>query len=239
MRLAIEHDVLVDFVGQQIRRRIAQYFRELPEIRCGQYRPGRVVRKVDDDEPGPVAQCISEPLPVDRKVETIVADCQRHVNGAPAGERYRGFVRVIGGIEYDHFVAAADDRLDCAEQAFGCARADGDLGFGVQRALLQVLDLAGNCATQRRHARHRRVLVGAAPQVVVDAVDQFGGRFEAWKTLRQVDGFAVLCQLAHDREDRGADVRQLAGERAVHTRATMTPSQRDCQTPACKARRVE
>jgi hypothetical protein len=50
----------------------------------------------------------------------------------------------------------------------------------------------------------------AGLEVVADPVEQPGGRREIGKALGQVDRAVVGRQLGHHREDRGADVRELA-----------------------------
>jgi hypothetical protein len=132
------------------------------------------VREIDDDEPGLVVERILEALPVDRKIEAVVT----------AGKRHGRLVGIVGGIEHDHLVAVADDGLDGAEQALGSARAYRDFGVRVEFTPLDARDFFGDRPSESRHAWHRCVLVGAAPQVMVDAIYELGRRLETFMALQ-------------------------------------------------------
>ena len=223
MRFAIEHDVFVDLVRQQERVRPADDAGEPVEIVTTEYRAGRIVRKVDDQEPGLVGDRVGESVPVHREIEAVIGDCERHVSRDSSGEGDRRFVGVVRGVEDDHLVAGANDRLDCAEQAFGRAGADRYFGIVIDRAALQPRRLVRDGLTQRRNPCHRRVLVRAVCEVEVDAVRQLFRRVEARKSLGEVDRVAVRGELTHHREYRRADVGQLAGNRGPHRAPTMAP----------------
>jgi hypothetical protein len=80
------------------------------------------------------------------------------------------------------------------------------------------------------------------PVLGADALEQFLRRLEGRETLRQIDRTAIGGELAHHREYRRADVRQLAVEGDAHRRATMALRGRHCQrnaeliTSICAAR---
>ena len=95
-------------------------------------------------------------------------------------------------------------------------RGHGHLGLGTRADAVEVRHLAGNGLAQGLDASHRRILVVAVGQVVAHPLEKLRRTVEVGIALRQVDRALVGRELRHDREDRRADVRQLAFERHSH-----------------------
>ena len=164
------------------------------------------MREVDDKQTGLTVNGVMQLLPVNGKVTIIFRDQQRNVLRRAAGQRDRRFIGVVGGIEHDDFVTRPDDCLDGTEQTFRSTIAHGDVRVAVDRASVQGLNFQSDSLPQRRDPLHRRVLIGAGSQVMLDQSQQLIGRVEARKALRQVDRAAFRGKLTHYRENGGPDV---------------------------------
>ena len=137
---------------------------------------------------------------------------------AAAGQLDRRLVRIVGRVEQDDFVAGTDDGLDGTEERLGATRGHRDLVLGVNRATVVLGDLGGNRVPQTGQAGHWCVLVAgtALAHVLAGEIEQALGRIEVGEPLGKIDGTVFRGKTRHDREDRGADSRQLAVDRRGH-----------------------
>ena len=159
VRHPIEHDVLVDLVGQQQHAGLGDDALERREIGVVQHTTGGVVREVDQQQPRPWRDRGADPVPVGR---IAARGIERHEHRTPAGEFDRRHVAVVRRLEHDDFVARLNEREHRRHDGLRCACRDRDLGVGVVAVAVQRRVLAGNRRAQRRDARHRRVLVVTA-----------------------------------------------------------------------------
>jgi hypothetical protein len=118
-------------------------------------------------------------------------------------------VAVVARIETDDLIAGAHQRGDGGEQRFGGAGGDGHFAAGVRLPAIQLGGFVGDGFAQRRHAGHRRILVGALGDVPGQAFFQVVRPVEIREALRQVDRLMLLRQRAHLGEDGGAQGRQF------------------------------
>ena len=214
---AVEHQVLVDFIADQIDVAIPNQRGQLVELASGDQGATRVVRRVDDDHARTRAQRRIELFPVDGEITVL----ELHVHTTTAREFDRGFVTVIARVENDHFIACAHHGLNRAENRVGRARGDRDVGIHVDLTPVGSGDLGRHLLTQRWQAGHRCVLVVAVHGVTAEGFTQCVGPIEIGKTLRKIDRPGFGCKLGHHGKDGGANVRQFAGDHRVfllHTR---------------------
>ncbi len=115
-------------------------------------------------------------------------------------------------------------RRDRIEDGFGAAGRDGDFGFRIVPAAVEILVLCRDRFAQSGDALHRCVLVAARPHVPGDGLHQFGIAIEVRKALRQVDRAQVGGEARHHREDRGADRGQFRLQPYVYAHIASTPS---------------
>ena len=228
VRPAVEEDVLVDLVAHHVDVAASHHRAQsrdvvlAPDGACG------VVGRVDDDETRLRADGVVYPIPVDAEVGSV----ERQVTTDAAGERHCGFVRVVAGVEDDHLVPGADDGVDGAEERLRGTGCHGHLGLGTHADAVEVCHLAGNRLAQGFDPGHRRILVVAVGQVVAHPLEKLRRTVEVGIALRQVDRPLVGRELRHDREDRRADVRQLAFERHSHGPRRLRKA-RFCHSPWC------
>ncbi len=202
----VEHQVLVDLVADQVDIPVANQRGQAVQFLAVDQRAAGVVRGIDDDQPGTRPDGLGHALPVDGEVRQR----QRHVHATPAGELHGGFVAVVGRVEYHHFVARMDQRLDRAEDRLGRPRRDGHLAVGTHPASIELLDLLRHLLAQGRQAGHRRVLVVPGGDMPAYRLAQLRRAVEIGKALGEVDRATLGGQLRHAGEDGGADIRQLA-----------------------------
>jgi hypothetical protein len=77
---------------------------------------------------------------------------------------------------------------DGGGQGLGGAGGDGDLGGRIVGMAVQLADLGRDRLPQRRHARHRRILVVAGAHGLVHRIEQRRIAAEVGETLAEVDG---------------------------------------------------
>jgi hypothetical protein len=172
------------------------------------HRGARVVRAVDDDEPGARrdGRCDA------REVGPEAARRERHAHHGATGELDVGRVAVVAGLEHDHLVARVHTGQHGGQDGLRGAGGDGDLAAGVVAAAVQLLDLGRHPFAQGRHAGHRRVLVVALGHGGVHVFQQLGVAREIGEPLAEVDGAHLLRQRRHHGEDGGAHLRQAASD---------------------------
>ena len=156
-----------------------------------------------------------EPLVVDAEV----VDRKRHAPDARAGKLGGRTVGVVARIEQDHFLACADDGVDCREDRFGPARRHRNLCARVDPPSVPAQRRFRNRLAECRQARHRRVLVVARAEMTGDELAQALRRIEIREALAEIDCAGLGGEPGHHREDRGSDAGQLRGRH--HSLAAM------------------
>ena len=114
-----------------------------------------ILRTIDDDEPGALAQARAHLVPIDGEGRRA----QRNANASAPSQPDGRLVGVVGGIEDDRLVAGAHHRLNRVVQPFGGPASDGDLGLGIDLDSVGGLDLPGDQLAQSDDAFHGRILV--------------------------------------------------------------------------------
>jgi hypothetical protein len=145
-------------------------------------------------------------LPVDREI----AQAQRHVDGAAAGQINRRLVAVVARIEHDDLVAVAHGGGDRREQRLGRTAGHGHLGACVHAAAVHAFGLQRDLFAQLGHPGHRRILILRRIHGLCQRIAQCLRAVEIRKALAQVHGLVLDCELRHDREDRRADLGQFS-----------------------------
>jgi hypothetical protein len=198
---AVEDDVLVDLVADDVERNAADQRDQRGDVVGGHDRSRGIVRRVDHQQPRAGRDGGRDGVPVD----AVIGQLQRDDDRNAAVQLDRRHVRVVAGFEDDRFVARVHHRGDRVEDRFGAAGGDGDLGVGVIDRAVRVRVLGGDRLAERHRARHRRILVESRAHVTDDRVDQRGIAVEIREPLRQVDGADLGRELRHHREDGGAN----------------------------------
>ena len=163
----VEDEVLVDLVGDDPGVVLARERRDELELGPGEDLAGRVVRRVEQHEPGPRREGGPQRRLVDREVGEAE---HRRAAGRPR-EGDRGGIRVVVGLEGDDLVARLAEREDDRRDRLRRAGGDEHLRRGVERDPVEALLVRGDRLEQLRDARAGRVLVAAA-------VDRGLGRLE-------------------------------------------------------------
>ncbi len=204
----VEHQVFIDFVADQVDIALADQRRQPVQLSRRDQRATGVVRAVEDDQAGPVAQGIAQALPIDGEVRQR----QRHMHAAPTGQLDRGFVAVVTGVEDDDFIAGPNQRLDGTEDRLGRPRRDGHFRVGADATAVTAGNLGRHLFAQGRQAGHRRVLVMPGGNMPADRLTQGLRTIEIGKALGQVERAGFHGELRHAGEDGSADLRQFADD---------------------------
>ncbi|MNP05636.1 hypothetical protein D3C76_975910 [compost metagenome] len=141
---AVEHQVFIDLVADQVDIAVGDQRGQLVEVFAGDQRAAGVVRRIEDDHACARAQGIAELLPVD----TEVAVAQLHMHAAATGQFHRRLVAVVARVEDNHFVTGTNDRMDGTEDRFGGTRGNGDLRLGIDTDAIATGDLGRDLLAQ-------------------------------------------------------------------------------------------
>jgi hypothetical protein len=207
--------MFVDLVAEQVDIPVADQLGEAIKIRRVDQRAAGIVRRVQHDHAGARRNRISQFLPIDGEIR----QAQRLMDTDPAGELHSRLVAVVAGIEDDHFIAGADDRVDRTEDRLGRPRGDGDFGVSADLATIERCDLDRHLLAQRRQACHRRVLVVPGHDMTRHGFAQRIRAIEIRKALGQVQRAGLARQLRHRGENGGADVGKFARDHLVSFKA--------------------
>ena len=190
--LTLEHDVLVDVVGEGERVELDAQAGDQIELGAREHLAGRVVRRVDDDRPGPRAECRAQLVRIDRPVRFV----QRDVARDRAGQDRVGAVVLVVGLEHDDLVARVEQPEHGGHHRLGRAAGDGDLGLGVDRAP------AGEVARRRRGDRVAQRLAPPGDGVLVDVVGDGGrgSRLELGRAREVGEALGEADRTGRDRE---------------------------------------
>ena len=169
------------------------------EGRAVQHRTGRVVRIVDQDNPGAIGDGAPELIVVRLEVRRPQQDGAMH----PAAERDHGRVGVVERLERDDFVAVVHEREDGCGQRLGRPSGDENFAIRVDLDLVKALLVCGDRVPQHRIAESRRVLVHAVTDGLSGGLDHLGRAVLIRESLPEVDGPGRRGEAGHLREDGG------------------------------------
>jgi len=156
--LAVEHEVLVDLVGDHEQVALDGQRRDGRELVAGEDRTGWVVRAVEQDEAGARGDGVFEFI----QVGAEAGGAQGDRDPDPAGHGDVGGVGVVVGLERDHLVAGLDQGEQRGRHGLGGAGGDQDLGVRVVGQVVEALGVRGDGVPELRDAGAGRVLVAAA-----------------------------------------------------------------------------
>ena len=127
---AREDEVLVDLVGDDDQVALDRHVGDEVELLAVEHLAGRVVRRVEQDQPGGRrdrrAQLVGvEPVPARR------VGAQQHRHGPRPGQRDARLVAVVHRLEHDDLVADVEHAEQGAGERLGRAGRDEHLGVGV------------------------------------------------------------------------------------------------------------
>ncbi|MNT38229.1 hypothetical protein D3C72_1744150 [compost metagenome] len=143
---AVEHQVFIDLVTDQVDIAVGNQQCQLVQVIATDQRTAGVMRRVEDDHPCTWAQGIGELLPVDGKL-TI---SELYMHATSAGQFDRRLVAVVARVEDNHFVTGTNDRMDGTKDRFGGTRGNGDLRLGIDTDTIATGDLGRDLLAQRR-----------------------------------------------------------------------------------------
>ena len=206
---AAEHDVFVNLVGQHQDIGVAGQGDQTLHVLGRPQDAGGIMRGVDEYHPGLCGDCRLKPLPVHRKIDRI----QRHMHAHASGQIDGRFVAVVAWIEHDDFIPRTDHGQDGVENRFRGAAGHGDFQLRTGGMAVTGGGLGGNGLAQGRNAGHRRILVLAVTHGAAQSIHQKLGHRKVGKSLAQIDRLMLHGHLRHDREDGGADLRELGLQR--------------------------
>ena len=228
----VEDQVLVDLVGDHPRVVLARQRADELELGPAEHLAGGVVRGVEQHQPGAGGEGRPERVLVDGEV----GEAQDGGTADRAGQRDRGGVRVVVGLEGHDLVAGLAQGEHHRGDRLGGAGRHEDLPVGVDVEPVEAPLVRRHRRPQLRNARTGRVLVAAA-------VDRRDGRVEhlarpvgVGKALAEVDRAGARGQGAHLGEDGGAEALHARDQRISHAgqasrtmaaRAVCLPSDRD------------
>ena len=155
VRTAVEHDVLVDLVGQHQDIPATNDAGEGIKVRRGHRGARRIVRAIDDDETRARRDGRAHPIPIVAKIRRL----QWQPDGARARKPDGGIVGVVGRVENDNLIRRADRRLNDRVERFGSAERDRNFRFRIRHDPVTQRNLARDLRAQFRAAFHRRVLI--------------------------------------------------------------------------------
>src|SRR5271154_5164740 len=213
MFAAVKHDVLVDLIRQHPATARAQQRGERLEVLVRKTAAGRVVRRIDDDQPRARRQLLGHALPVRPEFRWQ----QRHVNAAATGQLHARLIGVVGRVKDQYFIAGADQSLNRRENGLGRAESYGHLGIGVDAQSVAALQLNRDLLAQQLEPGHRCVLVEALEHGLMNQGGQQRIDRVIRKALPEVDGAELRGAPRHDREDGRTDLRQFI--RRLHARS--------------------
>jgi hypothetical protein len=208
MAASVEDDVLVDFVADQDDVRPVDDGCELPHVVGRPRRPGRIVRRVDEDRARTWRDGAPHLIPVHR----VVRIPQAHEHRRAAAQADDGHVRVVARLEQHDLVAGLHERGERGKQACRRSGGDHDFGQGVVLRSVELLHFRRNAFAQRHDPGHRRVLVVPVAHRPGHGLDERRVAIEIGETLRQVDRLVLVGELRLDRKNADADVGQFRGD---------------------------
>ncbi len=156
----VQDQVLVDLVGHGDHVVLAAQLGEQLQLGARQHGAGRVVRGVEQQQPGPRAERRAQ-LGLLEAEPPVRAGAQRHRAHDGAGQRDRRGVGVVQRVQDDHLVTGLAQRQHRGGDGLGGPGGHHDLGRRVVGEPVEPLLVRGDGLAQLRRARTGRVLVDA------------------------------------------------------------------------------
>ena len=223
--LTVEHEVLVDLVGDGDHVVLAAQLGDQRQLLAGEDLAGGVVRRVEQQdlrvrgERGPKLVGVEGPI---RRPEG------HDPAGCPAECDPRG-IRVVVRLEGDDLVAGPGQREHRGGEGLGRAGGDQHLAVGVEVLPPEPAAVVGHRLAQRGNARQRRVLIVAVADRLHGGLGHLGRAVGVGEPLTEVDGVRLDRQGRHLREDRGSEPLETFGEEAVrHGRNPTASASGEC-----------
>ena len=209
--LSLEHDVLVDVVGEREQVVLQAQVRDELELVAAEDLAGRVVRRVDDDRPGPRRHGGPQLIGIDRPVRFV----ERHVSRGGPGEDRVGAVVLVERLEHDDLVARVEQAEHRRDHSLGRAAHHRDLGIRVRLpARVEAGGLGGDGPAERRRAGDDRVLVDVGKERGRGRLLELGRGREVREALGQADGTGLHRQAVHLADDGLGEALGLAADAA-------------------------
>ena len=205
---AVEGQVLVDLVGDHDEVVLDRHVGHRLQLLPAEHRPGRVVRAVEQHEPG--ARRHRGPQRVD--VEPEVGRPQRHRPAYAARHLDHRDVRVVVGLQHDHLVARVDQPEQRRCDPLGAAGGHHHLAVRVELEAVVALLVPRDRLPQLGSAGPRCVLVGAVLQGPHRRRDHLRRPVLVGEPLPEVDRPRPHRQRRHLGEDRRGDALQPGRE---------------------------
>ena len=227
--LAVEHEVLVDLVGDRDEVVLDAHACDRLELVGGEHLAGGVVRRVEEEQPRAVVDERRERVDVGLVRRWV----QRHRSEARPGHRGHGGVAVVGRLEGEDLVARVAQGEHRRGDRLGGARRHEHLGGGVDVDRPEALLVGGDGDAQLHDPRPRRVLVHAGADGGDGGVGHLDRSVLVREPLPEVDRAGGDRQRRHLGEDRRAEPAQPGERGGCLTRARTARRRR----PAPRGRR--
>ena len=172
---------------------------------------GRVVRRVDDDRPGPRRHGGPQLIGIDCPVRFV----ERHVSRGSPGEDRVGAVILVERLEHDDLVARVEQAEHRRDHPLGRAAHHRDLGIRVRLpARVEAGGLGGDGPPERRRAGDDRVLVDVGEERGRGRLLELDRGREVRKALGQADGAGLDRQAVHLPDDGLGEALGLSADAA-------------------------
>ena len=149
-------DMLVNLIADHVNLTLGNRLPQRGEILALPDRRRRVMRGIEDHQPGTLAQRSGKLLPVNAKMRRLQGNALQHA----AGKLNRRGIAVVARVKADNLIPGAHQGGNGRIQGLGGARRHGHIAVGIRSVAVKLGGFIGDSFTQRRHAGHRGVLVG-------------------------------------------------------------------------------
>ena len=147
-----EHEVLVDLVGDDDQVVVDGQLGDLRQLAGVEHLAGRVVRRVEQDQPGARPDGGAQLGRVEA-VAAVGLRAQQDGHGARPGQGDARLVAVVHRLEHDDLVAVVEHPEQRPGERLGGAGGDQHLGVGIVVQPVEALLVAGDRLAQHGHAR--------------------------------------------------------------------------------------
>ena len=208
----VEEQVLVHLVGDHDEIVLDRDPGDRVEFVPGEHLAGRVVRGVEQDHLGPRGHRSDQLVGIE-DVPPVVTRSEQHGHRTRPGERDARLVAVVHRLEDHDFVTGVEHPQQRSGQRLGRTSGDHDLARRIEVDAVPLRLVPGDGLAQQGHPRPRRILVDARTDGRDRGVEHLGRAVGVGEALAEVDRSGLDRQRGHLGEDRGAEARELAGER--------------------------
>ncbi len=188
MFVAVVDEAAVDFVRKNQDVAVADGVGNREDVFLGEHAAGRVLRRVQDDQPGAVGDQRGEFFDVEAKIALLA---QRNRNRAPADILDHRLVDGEAGIGIDDFVSLIDEGEDGMEND-GLSAGNDDHFLARNRDIASAADVVGNGLAQVRQAGGGTVVSPSLVEGVDSGFDDIGRRVEVGLADFQVNDLFAL-----------------------------------------------